>query len=115
MALIALFTLWGVSATYAGDIQFRALSTTYVTLTVLDSVTTTVALHRGLVEKNPILGPIASNPPLLFATKTASALGTIWLANVLRKSHPRACTTVMIAINVATGVVVASNMRQLRR
>jgi hypothetical protein len=93
---------------------FRGLTTTYVALTVLDSVTTTVALRRGLVEKNPLLGSFASNAPALFATKAAMAVGTVLVARQLWKTHPMARVAVMVAVNVATGMVVASNARLIQ-
>src|SRR5471032_1371121 len=99
--------------TINGQNSFRALTASFVTLTLLDSITTTVALRRGLEEKNPILGPIASNTPALFATKAAMAIGTVFLAKHLWKTHPGASMAVMAVLNVATGFVVASNVRQM--
>jgi hypothetical protein len=94
--------------------SFHALAATFVALTLLDSMTTAIALGHGLEEKNPLLGSIASNTPVLVATKGGLALGTVLLTRQLWKTHPTASTILLVAINAVTGLVVASNVRQIQ-
>ena len=42
------------------------------------------------------------------------AIGTVFLAKHLWKTHPGASMAVMAVLNVATGFVVASNVRQMQ-
>ena len=42
------------------------------------------------------------------------AIGTVLLANKMWKTHPVAATAVMVALNIATGFVVSSNVRQIQ-
>jgi hypothetical protein len=78
---------------------FHALTAAFLTLSVLDSYTTSVALKHGLQEKNPVIAPIASDSTTLYVTKTALAVTTIIAARHVWKANRVAGIVTMVAAN----------------
>jgi hypothetical protein len=83
----------------------------FATLQMLDAHSTTRALRHGRVEANPLMAPFAGNPAALAGVKAATAAGTIYVSERLRKRNRTAAIALMIALNTATAAIVAHNYR----
>ena len=81
-------------------------------LQAMDAHSTFVALGSGAREQNPIVSPFARNPAALVTMKAATTLGTIVLAEALRRRHPVKAMVMMAVVNVAYGAIVAANYRK---
>jgi Domain of unknown function (DUF5658) len=85
--------------------------TSFAALQGLDYASTGRALKSGAGrEGNPVMAPIVMNRPAFMAVKVATAVGTIWAAEKLRKHNRRAAVALMAVMNGAVAVVVAHNM-----
>lgn len=89
--------------------SFRALSISYVALNGADAVTTIRALNNRHLEGNPLVAPLASNPPALIAVKAASSVAAVYMAERLWKRNRRAAVVTMVALNALMSSVVVRN------
>jgi len=90
---------------------FESLCISLVGLTVVDTITTSQALHDGSGrELNPVLAPFAQNTAALVATKAAIDVAVIYLARRIWHRDPQAGINIMIGANAITGVAVVRNM-----
>jgi len=91
------------------------LPTMYVglaTLQTLDAHSTFRAMDAGLVEQNPLMRWATSHPAAFVSVKAAATAGTIYVAETIRKKHPKRALAFMAAINAAYAVVVLHNYKQ---
>jgi hypothetical protein len=88
---------------------------TYAALQVLDVTTTVAAVQNGATEANPVVGPMAGSRGRFLALKAASTALTFGAVRVIEKKNRKAAIAAMIALNVATALVVAHNARNARR
>jgi len=90
---------------------FESLSLSLVGLTVVDTITTSQALHDGSGrELNPVLAPFAQNTAALVATKAAIDVAVIYVARKIWHRDPQAGITILIGANAITGAAVIRNM-----
>ena len=89
---------------------------TFIALQGLDVHSTLEAIRSGkAVEANPLLGDIASSPPVLIAFKAGTTAAVIALCEQLRRNHHgTAAVIVMIGLNSAYAAVVAHNYQLLK-
>jgi hypothetical protein len=83
----------------------------FAALQVADARSSYSASRQGLVETNPLMGPIVDSPGRLLAVKAATTAGTILASEFLWRQHPRAAVIVMALITSSYGVIVAHNYR----
>jgi hypothetical protein len=86
---------------YVGDIALQ----------ILDSHSTLRALDAGHVEGNPLMRWSAGHPVALVSMKAAATAGTIYVAEKIRKKHPRRAVLFMVGINAASALIVMHNYR----
>jgi hypothetical protein len=89
----------------------------FIALEGLDVHSTLKGMQSGrTTEANPLLGSMASSPPMLIAFKAGTAAGIIALCEQMRKDgHGKAAVFVMIGLNSAYAMVVAHNYQLLRQ
>jgi hypothetical protein len=85
----------------------------FAALQVADARSSYSASRQGLVETNPLMGPIVNSPGRLVAMKAATTAGTILATEFLWRQHPRAAVIVMAVITSSYSVIVAHNYRLL--
>lgn len=85
------------------------LYVSFVSLQVLDVISTRHALELGGREANPVLGPFAHRTAALVAMKAGSTVASIYLIERLRKRHPVAAVLLMVGLNAGYAGVVAHN------
>jgi len=78
---------------------FKPLYTSFAGLTAADGYLTWLAVHRGAVETNRFVAPIAGDAAGLSGLKVASGAVTLLAVERLRREHPRAAMSMMIATN----------------
>ncbi|HXH06710.1 MAG TPA: DUF5658 family protein [Vicinamibacterales bacterium] len=88
---------------------------TYATLQVLDVTTTVAAIRNGAAEANPAVAPVAGSHARFLAFKAASTALTYGAVRAIEKKNRKAAIATMLALNVATALVVANNARNARR
>ncbi|HMD35662.1 MAG TPA: DUF5658 family protein [Vicinamibacterales bacterium] len=102
---------WDWSSTLRRPDTFEALSMSLVGLTVVDTITTTQALHDGTGrELNPVLAPFAHNTAALVATKAAIDIAVIYFARKIWHRDRQTGINILIGANALTGVAVVRNM-----
>ena len=69
------------------------------------------AVGAGAVAANPLLRPIVSTPAALISLKAASALGTVYLVERLRKRNPTAAFAFALGVNSLYTIAVVHNYR----
>jgi len=79
--------------------SFKSLYTSFAGLTAADGYLTWLAVHRGAVEVNPFVAPIAGDAAGLSGLKVATGAVTLLAVERLRRDHPRAAMWMMIAAN----------------
>ena len=90
----------------------RTLYATYGVMQGLDMASTVVARNRGAVEANPMMeGSYARG----VAVKAALGAVTMLAVRAIEKKNKKAAVVTMIAMNVATAVVVANNIHNAQR
>jgi uncharacterized protein DUF5658 len=85
------------------------LYVSFVSLQVLDVISTRHALQLGGREANPVLEPFAHSTAALVAMKAWSTVAIIYLTERLRKRHPVAAVLLMVGLNAGYASVVAHN------
>ncbi|MBS1818268.1 MAG: hypothetical protein JSU08_10085 [Acidobacteria bacterium] len=79
-----------------------------------DAYSTLSGLKSGAVEANPLMKPVVKNPAAFVALKAGVAATSIMAAEKMWKSGNRlGAIGVMVASNVAMGLVAANNARVL--
>ena len=91
--------------------SMTAMYLAYGTLQVLDVHSTLRAVGAGAVEANPLVRPIVSTPAGLISLKAASALGTVYLVERLRKRNPTAAFAFAVGVNSLYTIAVVHNYR----
>jgi hypothetical protein len=85
------------------------LYTSFAGLTAADGSLTWLAVHRGAVEANRFVAPIAGDAAGLSGLKVATGAVTLLAVEQLRRDHPRAAMWMMIAVNGTLTWVVWHN------
>lgn len=80
-----------------------------------DLISTRAALKRGGHEANPVMAGLTGNAFAFTSVKIGTAVGTIYLAEKLRKKNPRTAMVLMAALNTTYAIVVWNNSRVLQR
>jgi hypothetical protein len=80
-------------------------------LQTLDAHSTFRALDAGMHEGNPLMRWATSHPVAFVSMKGAATAGTIFVAEKIRKKHPKRAMAFMAAINTAYALVVLHNYR----
>ena len=106
---------WAVERIQRRPSLLPALYASYGALQVADLVTTVRALDGGAREVNPLMKPAVGNRTVMFALKSASAAGAIYLSERMWKKNRVGAIVLMAAVNGVTAAVVAHNMRTGRR
>jgi hypothetical protein len=88
---------------------FKPLYTSFAGLTAADGYLTWRAVHRGAVETNRFVAPIAGDAAGLSGLKVATGAVTLLAVEQLRRDHPRAAMWMMIAVNGTMTSVVWHN------
>ncbi len=89
----------------------KILLLSYLLLSGADATTTHIALNRGGRE---VLWP-TQNPYLIDGLTAGQAIGVTGLATTLHKGHPRLAVGMLVVSTVVRGVVVVSNIHQMRK
>jgi hypothetical protein len=82
-----------------------------IALQVLDAHSTFRALDAGHVEGNPLMRWSANHPVALVSMKAVATAGTIYVAEKIRKKHPRRAVLFMVGIDAASALIVMHNYR----
>lgn len=110
--LIAALLLMAPSAS-AQDVRSvdRVLLSGAFVAQMLDAHSTQVALSRpGVVEANPLLGPVASRPAALWALKVGAAAATYHLkARLFRSGRHKTAIALAVGEIVAYGIIAHHN------
>jgi len=89
---------------YIGDVALQAL----------DAHSTFRALNAGHAEGNPLMGWAADHPLALVSMKAAATATTIYVAEKIRRKHPRRAVLFMVGINAASALIVMHNYRTVK-
>jgi hypothetical protein len=90
----------------------RALYFSYAALQAADVASTLAARRRGAVEVNPLMNvPL----PQALATKSLMTVSSLVAAKTIGKRNKKAAIVIMVALNSMTAMVVANNVRNVRR
>jgi hypothetical protein len=90
----------------------RALLVSYVALQTADMASTIVARRAGAIEANPFMN---AGFGTALATKSLTTLGAAAAIRAMEKRNAKAAMLVTFALNSMTAMVVANNVRNLRR
>jgi hypothetical protein len=82
-----------------------------VTLQALDTHSTFRALDSGHVESNPLMRWSTQHPVALVSLKASATAATIYVAEKIRKKHPKRALAFITAVNAAYALVVVHNYR----
>jgi hypothetical protein len=82
-----------------------------VTLQALDTHSTFRALDSGHVESNPLMRWSTQHPLALVSMKASATAATIYVAEKIRKKHPKRALAFITAVNAAYALVVFHNYR----
>jgi hypothetical protein len=105
-------TLPRIGSTRRGPLTGLYLST--VALHALDAHSTFRALDAGHAEGNPLMRWSIEHPVALVSMKAAASAATFYVAEKIRKKHPRRAVLFMVGINAASALVVMHNYRTVR-
>jgi hypothetical protein len=83
-----------------------------VTLQALDVHATMKAVGKGGVEANPAMKGLVREPAAYVAAKIAATAATLYISERLWRRHRVGAVVLMLAVNGAYGVIVASNYRR---
>jgi Domain of unknown function (DUF5658) len=93
----------------------RALPPLYVSfaaLQALDVHATMKAVGKGGIETNPAMKGLVREPAAFVAAKIAATAATLYISERLWRRHRVGAVVLMLAVNGAYGVIVASNYRR---
>jgi hypothetical protein len=90
------------------------LYVSFAALQALDAHSTLRGIHRGAVERNPMLRSIANNPSALFVVKAGVAASTIAIADKMRDRSRVGAIVLMAGLNSLYATVVAHNYAAVR-
>ena len=90
----------------------KALIVTYGAMAGLDAYSTKMARDRGAVEANPMM---AGSMGRALAMKAAMGATTMFAVHAMAKKNRKAAVATMIALNVASAIVVANNVHNAQR
>jgi hypothetical protein len=90
----------------------KALLVSYVALQTADMASTIAARRAGATEANPFMN---TGFGAALTTKSLTSLGAMAAVKAMRQKNPKAAILVMVALNSMTAMVVANNVRNLRR
>jgi hypothetical protein len=85
------------------------LYSSFAGLAAADGYLTWLAVHRGAVEANPVIAPIARDAYGLAAFKFATGAATFLAVERIRRDHPKAAVWLMVAANSGMMWVVWHN------
>jgi hypothetical protein len=88
------------------------LYVSFVTLQALDVHATMKAVGKGGVEANPAMKGLVREPAAYVAAKIAATAATLYISERLWRRHRVGAVVLMLAVNGAYGVIVASNYRR---
>jgi hypothetical protein len=75
----------------------------------LDVHSTLRAIDAGHYEQNPLMRWTVSHPAAFISMKAAASAATIYLAERIRKQHPKRALLFMAAVNSAYALIVVHN------
>ena len=75
----------------------------------LDVHSTLRAIDAGHYEQNPLMRWTVSHPAAFISMKAAASAATIYLAEKIRKQHPKRALLFMAAVNSAYALIVVHN------
>lgn len=90
----------------------KALLGSYVALQTADMASTIVARRAGAIEANPFMN---TGFGAALTTKSVTSLCAVAAVKAIEKKNAKAAMLVMIAMNSMTAMVVANNVRVIRR
>ena len=100
---------------FADPGSFTRMYVAFGLMQAVDVHSTIVTLRAGAKEANPLMGGVAGNPAALIAVKAASAAGTIYCVERLRKRNRVAAAITMAALDTAYAMVVMNNARVMAK
>ncbi len=80
-----------------------------IVLQGLDVHSTLRAIDAGYYEQNPLMRWSVSHPAAFISMKAAASAATIYVAEKIRKRHPRRAMLFMTAVNSAYALIVVHN------
>jgi hypothetical protein len=80
-----------------------------IVLQGLDVHSTLRAIDAGHYEQNPLMRWTVSHPAAFISMKAASSAVTIYVAEKIRKRHPKGAMLFMAAVNSAYALIVVHN------
>jgi hypothetical protein len=88
------------------------LYVSFAALQALDVHATMTAVGKGGVEANPAMKGLVREPAAFVAAKVAATAATFYISERLWRRHRVGAVVLMLAVNGAYGVIVASNYRR---
>ena len=93
----------------------RALPPLYISFAALQALDVHATLRgfgEGGAEANPAMKPLMGQPAAFIAAKVAATAATLYISERLWRRHRVGAVVLMLAVNGAYGVIVASNYRR---
>jgi hypothetical protein len=106
---------WMVDTAVKRPAALPVLYSTFSALQLADAYSTQRALKSGAVEVNPLMKAAAGNSGTMYATKAASAVASIYLAEKAWKKNRTGAVILMAILNGVSAAVVANNLRNAGR
>ena len=78
----------------------------------LDVHSTLRAIDAGHHEQNPLMRWTVSHPAAFISMKAAASAATIYVAEKIRKRHPKRALLFMAAVNSAYALIVVHNYKR---
>lgn len=103
--------VWAKETPESSSAAVKALYGSYGVLQGLDMYSTIVARQRGAVEANPLMNTGFTRAAGFKAVMCAT---TMLAVKGIEKKNKKAAIVMMIALNSATAIVVANNVRNAR-
>jgi hypothetical protein len=100
------------NAARKGTRPAKALLVSFVALQTADMASTIAARRAGAIEVNPFMN---TGFGAALTTKSLTTLGAAAAVKAMEKKNAKAALLVSIAVNSVTAIVVANNVRNLRR
>ena len=80
-----------------------------IVLQGLDVHSTLRAIDAGYYEQNPLMRWTVAHPAAFISMKAAASAATIYMAEKIRKRHPKHAMLFMAAVNSAYALIVVHN------